>query len=581
METVYPKTDDIIINSVTLNGNDNVSMNEVLYLIRQRPPNWFFRRPDFDSRLIKLDALTLKSYYHSKGFLDVVIEESFTTENELADILYNIDEGKQYYLKNISVHGNQSISEGKIRNLLGVEKGRPYNPVFINDNLFAVENAYHELGKLFFTIKVLDEISDSVNVNIQIKEGKDIHIKNTYLEKIGSIDSSLIWRELTYTPGDIYSKQNMDNTSRRLREMGMFSMANMIPVKVSDSDSLVNMVIEFHRYKQREWNSVGGYDPIRFAEGAEPIPAISGTIEWRNRSFLNTPTQFSTKLLAGIPVEEEFVVPRLRFDMSFSSSWFIGIRLPTKLIGFYETFIEYDEKVKTIERYGINLSQLFRFDKRSYFESKSVWESFSDQSESDKNIEQRSIGFKVNIDKKDDPFFTRKGYSLTSVFKSAGYILGGEREYLKADFTVQTYRPIGEKSVFAIRIKLGRIWGWDSNFNDYSYEKFYLGGSTSMRGWDVLRFEETATNNPSGEIIRFMTNLEFRFPIYKTIGITLFSDGGLLTDHSENLSPNFIKWDSGIGIMIQTPLGPARLDYAIQVDNPRKSKIQLGVQNLF
>ena len=78
-----------------------------------------------------------------------------------------------------------------------------------------------------------------------------------------------------------------------------------------------------------------------------------------------------------------------------------------------------------------------------------------------------------------------------------------------------------------------------------------------------------------------MTNLEFRFPIYKTIGITLFSDGGLLTDHSENLSPNFIKWDSGIGIMIQTPLGPARLDYAIQVDNPRKSKIQLGVQNLF
>ena len=62
----------------------------------------------------------------------------------------------------------------------------------------------------------------------------------------------------------------MDNTSRKLREMGVFSMANMIPVKVAGSDSLVNMVIEFRRYKQREWNSTGGYDPIRFAEGAEP-----------------------------------------------------------------------------------------------------------------------------------------------------------------------------------------------------------------------------------------------------------------------------------------------------------------------
>ena len=56
-------------------------------------------------------------------------------------------------------------------------------------------------------------------------------------------------------------------------------MANMIPVKVADSDSLVNMVIEFRRYKQREWNSTGGYDPIRFAEGADPFPALSGTMD--------------------------------------------------------------------------------------------------------------------------------------------------------------------------------------------------------------------------------------------------------------------------------------------------------------
>ena len=78
-------------------------------------------------------------------------------------------------------------------------------------------------------------------------------------------------------------------------------MANMVPVKVANSDSLVNMVIEFRRYKQREWNSVGGYDPIRFAEGAEPLPALSGNLEWRNRSFFNTPTQFSTKFSDKLP----------------------------------------------------------------------------------------------------------------------------------------------------------------------------------------------------------------------------------------------------------------------------------------
>ena len=180
-----------------------------------------------------------------------------------------------------------------------------FRSVFINDNLYAVENEYHQIGKLFFTINVLDDITDSVKVAIQISEGKDVRIKNTYLEKLGGIDSALVWRELAYKPGSIYSKNTMDNTTRRLREMGIFSMVNMIPIKVADTDSLVNMVIEFRRYKQREWISDGGYDPIQFAEGAEPLPAISGTVEWRNRSFFNTPTQFSTKLLAGVPMEEQ------------------------------------------------------------------------------------------------------------------------------------------------------------------------------------------------------------------------------------------------------------------------------------
>ena len=580
MDSARPQNENVVINSVTLTGNDNVSMNEILYIIRQRPPNWFFRQPGFDSRLVKLDALTLKSYYHSKGYLDVKVNESYTIVNNSADIVYHINEGEQFNISQIIVTGNEIIKDRKIKKLLGLVEKKPYNPVLINDNIFEVENVYHQLGKLFFTIKVLDEISDSVKVIIQINEGKDIRVKNTFLEKIGGIDSSLIWRELTYELGHIYSKKTMDNTSRRLREMGVFSMVNMIPVKVANSDSLVNMVIEFRRYKQREWISDGGYDPIRFAEGAEPLPAISGTVEWRNRSFFNTPTQFSTKLLAGVPMEEQFVLPRLRYDVSFASTWFMGIRFPSKLTGFYESFIEYKDKIKSIERFGIKLSQYVRFDKRSYFETNSVWESFSDQSELQNNIEQRSFSLKINLDKKDDPIFTRKGYLFSVVFKSAGYMLGGERDYLKADFNYQVYIPVGKKSVFATRIKLGRLWGWDSNFTDYSYEKYYLGGSTSMRGWDVLRFKKE-NNKPIGEIIRFMTNIEYRFPIYKMFGFILFVDGGILTDHTVNVSTNIIKWDSGFGVTIQTPIGPARIDYAVQINEPNNRKIQLGIQYLF
>ena len=75
----------------------------------------------------------------------------------------------------------------------------------------------------------------------------------------------------------------------------MYSLVNFVPVAKAGSDSLVDMVIELKPFKQREWNSTGGYDPIRFAEGAEPIPA-SATIEWKNRSIFESPTQFSNQI---------------------------------------------------------------------------------------------------------------------------------------------------------------------------------------------------------------------------------------------------------------------------------------------
>ena len=607
LEGVYPQSGSVVIRSLVLEGNEHVSMNEVLIIIRQRPPKFFFRHPKFEPRLLKLDALTLKSFYHSKGFLDVKVDESYSVEDIYADIVYTIDEGKQYYLSKVDVIGNSLIPDELIKNILGLHISKPYNPVGINDNIYLIENEYHRIGKLFLSVTVQDAITDSIKVTVNIDEGKYFYIQKTFLEKIGSIDSSLIWRELTYSEGDLYSKTDMDNTSRKLRAMGVFSMANMIPVKVADSDSLVNMVIEFRRYKQREWNSTGGYDPIRFAEGAEPLPALSGTIEWRNRSFFNQPTQLSTKLMGGMPFEfwnqlissPEFFI---HYDIALTSNWILGIRLPSKLNLFYKRF-KLEEQTEISERYGLEFTQKVRIVEHSFLKSEFVWQSFRGQSldffsdQPQENVEQRSIAVLVDRDKRDDPLFTRKGYYISGKLKSAGYVLGGERDYVKADLTFQAYVPLGRKSVLAGRIKSGRIWGWHYH-DDVAMEKFYLGGSTSMRGWDfplqlgtdsnkyLFKFKTHTKENiityfPIGELIRLMTNIEYRFPVYKSVGLTFFVDGAILSSNMNEVVLSDFLWDGGIGITIDTPLGPARLDYAVQFDDPQTGKIQLGVQSLF
>ena len=584
MGIIYGQDDHYFINDLEIEGNESISKNEILFIVRQRPPNFFFRRPKFDPRLLRLDALTLKNYYYSKGFLDVVINESYhikdnSNKNKFVDILYKVVEGKQYHLSKVHINGNDLISKKKITKILGLKIDSPYNPVGLNDNLYLLENEYQNLGKLFATITVKDEIKDSVEIKIDIDEGKYIYINNTRIEKKGNIDSAIVLRELNYDSGDLFSKVKVDKSSKQLRELGIFSTANIYPERSSISDTLVNMVIDLRRYKQREWNSSGGYDPISFAEGAPELSALSATIEWRNRAFFNTSKQFSTAIMAGIPFEVDFVAPRLRYDVSLSSNWFLGIRFPTKIVGYYERFIIYEEQKyqESIDRFGTNLTQRFRLKGRSYVETKSLWEYFADASED--NIQERSVSLKLNIDKKDDPLFTKKGLLFNGIIKSAGF--GGSRAYSKMDITLNTYYPLTKRSVFAMRIQFGKIWGWDENYDDYSFEKFYLGGSTSMRGWEVLRFSENENNEPNGETIRLMTNIEIRQKIYKSFGMTVFSDGGLLAEVFPKEFYSELIWDSGIGITVDTPLGPARLDYAIQLNDFSKQKLQLGVQNLF
>ena len=90
---------------------------------------------DFDRRLLKLDAISIKSLYNSYGFLEATVKDSFKIIDQSADIFFIVDEGKQYFLNVIEVNGNKALSNKEILSTLGLNKGEYYNPIKINKNL--------------------------------------------------------------------------------------------------------------------------------------------------------------------------------------------------------------------------------------------------------------------------------------------------------------------------------------------------------------------------------------------------------------------------------------------------------------
>ena len=595
--------DQIDIRSVNISGNESIKKKELMPLLRQRPSNFSFtfKGTSFNNRLLKMDGLTLKNYFISKGFLMVEVNESAIIDGNRADIYFEIIEGKQFFVSNVVIEGNVNLSKEKIQKILNIFSGEPFNSVLLNERVSSLQKELEKYSKLFSIIEIEPIIGDSVIVNISISEGEDVFVKETYIEGVDSKDNNFVKRELLYKNGDRYNPKKVEKSKMRLKETGIYSLINITPVKVSESDSLVNLILTLSEYKQREWLSVGGFEPIEFYEGLDPLPSIGGFVEWRNRSIFNTNSNFSTKFLIGFPWETNFNLPRLRYDIGFDTNWIFGIRWPTKLNSFYETLINYDqENIDRVERYGLEMLQIIMFDNRSYFQNITVWENFSDNNVSTldstglinnvtsiKNLQQRSLSFRLHIDKKDDPLFPKKGYLIDLYLKSTGYLLGGERNYLKLDFSINNYFMISKNSVLASRFKLGRIWSWEDSYNDYSYEKFYLGGSANMRGWEILKYSTVSNLGviPFGGTHRFLSNIEFRNQINQNLGITLFFDGGILGENFNEIQNSRLGWDIGIGLTISTPLGPVRLDYAVPYMNDEMNlsngKINFGVQYLF
>ncbi|MFQ6676940.1 MAG: outer membrane protein assembly factor [Fidelibacterota bacterium] len=545
-----------------------------------------FSKTKFDKRILKLDGLTIKNFYQSKGFLGTTVRDSFAIIDGKADVYFIVNEGERTFVKYIDLKGNTLISDKIIMDILKLKKGKPLNPVALKMNIKLIEEKYHHLGKLFVKINIGQTVTDSASISIEVNEGPYVHVKNKYIEGADSSDYPYIQRELIISSNDLYDLEKLQKSQRQLLETGQYSFVNIYPVRYLQSDSLVNLVTEVRYFPKREISSEGGFVPIEF--GGLTLSGPGAFVQWKNRSLFGTNVRLSTKSSLEIPTEEGLRYPRFSMDINLENQWLLGVRFPTKIQTLYELYKKYGASDEPfIRRYGFNWSTINRLSETSFIKFGMRWEKFNQKNNDTKDVEQRMISLKTKLDYSDHPVFPTRGIILTGDIYSVGGLLGGNRDYQKVDGGLQTYIPVTRKITFATQMKFGIMFNWDSTYNEFEeilLEKFYLGGTKTMRGWKALQFPKhrTAPNIfLNGNEIRFLVNGELRFPIIGNYGGELFIDGGQLWGTTKDVNLYDLLWDVGAGITYKSPLGPIRLEYAYQIENPSSWEILLDVLYAF
>lgn len=190
----------------------------------------FLKSKKYTPERYKTDKQNLIDKYNELGYRDATIVEDsvWNVDDKHVSIYLKVDEGKKYYIRNITWVGNTVFSTDYLSRLLGMKKGDVYNQKFMHKRLSedddAVGNEYWNNGYLFYNLQPTEVniVGDSIDLEMRIMEGNQAHISRVRINGNTRVYENVVRRELRTKPGDLFSKEALMRSAREMASMGHF-----------------------------------------------------------------------------------------------------------------------------------------------------------------------------------------------------------------------------------------------------------------------------------------------------------------------------------------------------------------------
>lgn len=473
-------------------------------------------------------------------------------------------------VKNVEFSGNTVFTSDYLKSIMQIPKDSVLNFVLVNQKLREIEDLYLKQGYMLVSIPNV-QVSADGTLHIDISEGivEDIVIVGNEKTK-----NYVITRELKLKKGKPFNKFLASRSMERLYNLGYFEDVNMklLPGKTNEHD----VIIEIDVIEQKT-------GIVTVGAGYSDADGTVGIIELGDTNFRGTGDKVNLHWEFGGAGDGK------NYTLSYTRPWINdnGDSLGASIFNRIYKYDDYDANGDKVAEYdkrrkGWNLTwghvsdeyrtNYFNFEssKESYddhdgFETGEVMDKYlaknniTDYHDSDwyKAIMDNfgttnSFTFTHVFDNRDNYFNASKGRRISFAAQWGGHGLGGDYDFYKFTAEGRFYKALGNGHILALRLMGGYIDG------DVSYGNLFdLGGSDTLRGYEDDQFKGKKM---------YAATLEYRFPIAKKVQGVLFTDAGSTWGIDEGKIPWYtdddsLNWSVGVGIRLQTPIGPIRLDY--------------------
>ncbi|WP_303036789.1 BamA/OMP85 family outer membrane protein [Duncaniella muris] len=233
------KNDKVKVHKTGADGNNVLSDRQLQRVMKKTNEKGklinLFRQKKFVETDYKDDLNRIIQKYNEKGYRDAVIlsDSVVPYDEKTVDVYINLDEGKRYFVNDVTWVGNTVYPTENLAALLGIEKGDVYNQTLLKkrttDDDDAIASAYMDNGYLFFDIVPVEKNvrGDSIDLEMRIVEGPQARINNVIINGNDRLYEKVIRRELRVKPGELFSKSDLMRSAREIAQTGHFNPENM------------------------------------------------------------------------------------------------------------------------------------------------------------------------------------------------------------------------------------------------------------------------------------------------------------------------------------------------------------------
>ena len=509
------------------------------------------------------------------GYFATVEPKIDRKADNTVSIVYQVQENPD--VQSINFEGNTLYKDEELEKALGIKRGEILNGNLLNPDDNGILKLYAKDGYSLARVETINVSNEGV-VNIGLTEGVVDSVtfekapeKNDN-ERQSSKRSTLRTKPYVFEryqelkPGQIFQEKNIESTVKELYRTGMFTkIVPSIEGKENDPNArVIKLLVE-----ERPTTSINGTISYGTSVG------LVGELKLSDSNFLGRGQDASLTLSASNKGDKTF-------ELSWFDPWLKGTEQVQLGGAVYWTQSVDDnaeaDEVEKVKKYGtrwtigkglnkdIGVSFSARYDNYK--------ELFGNKKVNDK-YKLFAMGPTITLDTRDNKFSPTKGLYATMSYER-GELIKDPRKYDQFETDLRAYHPtfFGEKNVMAYRA----AWGTTGSGTPEAL-RFSIGGAESVRGYDYSAFDG---------FDKFHATIENRTKINDTLQLVAFFDiGNAWQNESKDprtgkkiYKPNRkdahdfkdLKKGYGIGVRLNTPIGPLRFDYGWPMDPEKKGE---------